>query len=190
LDFLLFSNNTVTDYDFTTAFDAEPLLFDPCLASMSGLLDVNTIPAPLAGFNIDTDNGSLGIEPQIRTLSPDSSAASTNDKERSSSSTSPITSSSSVLPSPKLSKKRPAKASPRAEKISSSRASPDEAEDVVCKRQRNTAAARRYRKRKEDRQSELETLLAEMTKDRDDLRLRLARSEAEADVLRSMVKKG
>ena len=156
---------------------------------MTGLLDGDTVPAQVSGFDVDTISGFLGSEPQIRDLSPNSSAASTYDKERSSSSTSPITSSSSVLPSPKTSKKRPAKASPHAEKISSSRASPDEAEDVVCKRQRNTAAARRYRKRKEDRQSELETLLAEMTKDRDDLRLRLARSEAEADVLRSMVKK-
>ena len=156
---------------------------------MSGLLDVNTIPALSAGFSVDANSGSLGIESHFRTLSPTASAASANDKERSSSSTSPITSSSSVLPSPKFSKKRPAKASPHADKIPSSRASPDEAEDVVCKRQRNTAAARRYRKRKEDRQSELESLLAEMTKERNDLRLRLARSETEADVLRSMVKK-
>jgi hypothetical protein len=57
----------------------------------------------------------------------------------------------------------------------------------VEKRQRNTEAARRYRQRKLDRVSELEEALAAMTQERDDLRLKLARAETEADVLRSMV---
>ena len=61
--------------------------------------------------------------------------------------------------------------------------------EVVHKRQRNTEAARRYRQRKVDRVTELEEALASMAKDRDDLRLKLARSEAEADVLRGIVGK-
>ncbi|KAI6791308.1 hypothetical protein KC367_g8105 [Hortaea werneckii] len=56
------------------------------------------------------------------------------------------------------------------------------------KRQRNTEAARRYRQRKVDRTSELEEALAAVSKERDELRLKLARSEAEAEVLRRMVK--
>ncbi|KAM0720539.1 hypothetical protein Q7P37_004675 [Cladosporium fusiforme] len=57
------------------------------------------------------------------------------------------------------------------------------------KRERNTEAARRYRQRRQDRLEELEEALAAMTKDRDDLRIKLARSEAEADVLRGLVGK-
>lgn len=59
----------------------------------------------------------------------------------------------------------------------------------VHKRQRNTEAARRYRQRKVDRVTELEEALRQMTAERDDLRLRLARSEASADVLRGMMEK-
>lgn len=59
--------------------------------------------------------------------------------------------------------------------------------DRKRKRERNTEAARRYRQRRVDHVSELEDALAAMTKERDDLRLKLARSEAEADVLRDMV---
>ncbi|RMX86529.1 hypothetical protein D0869_03026 [Hortaea werneckii] len=56
------------------------------------------------------------------------------------------------------------------------------------KRQRNTEAARRYRQRKVDRTAELEEALAAVSKERDELRLKLARSEAEAEVLRRMVR--
>ncbi|GAB1739836.1 hypothetical protein NU219Hw_g4771t1 [Hortaea werneckii] len=56
------------------------------------------------------------------------------------------------------------------------------------KRQRNTEAARRYRQRKVDRAAELEEALAAVSKERDELRLKLARSEMEAEVLRRMVR--
>ncbi|KAK4552521.1 hypothetical protein LTR86_010365 [Recurvomyces mirabilis] len=58
------------------------------------------------------------------------------------------------------------------------------------KRQRNTEAARRYRQKKADRVSELEEALAEMTRERDELRLRLAKADGEVSVLRGMVGKG
>jgi hypothetical protein len=70
-----------------------------------------------------------------------------------------------------------------------SRASPPSTDERVHKRQRNTEAARRYRQRKVDRLTELEEALASMTQERDDLKLKLAKSEAEADVLRSLVGK-
>lgn len=71
-------------------------------------------------------------------------------------------------------------------------ASPDDEPDTKKrKRERNTEAARRYRQRRQDRLEELEEALAAMTKDRDGLRLKLARAEAEADILRGlMAKKG
>ncbi|KAH6886395.1 hypothetical protein B0T10DRAFT_608060 [Thelonectria olida] len=56
------------------------------------------------------------------------------------------------------------------------------------KRQRNTLAARKYRQKRLDRIAELEQALADMTGDRDDLRLKLARREAEADALREMLR--
>jgi hypothetical protein len=57
----------------------------------------------------------------------------------------------------------------------------------VEKRQRNTEAARRYRQRKLDKLSTVEEALMAMTKERDELRLELARARAEADILKGMV---
>lgn len=65
--------------------------------------------------------------------------------------------------------------------------SSSEPTDKIVKRQRNTEAARRYRQRKVDRVTELEEALAAMTKERDDFKIKLARSEAEVDVLRRLV---
>lgn len=68
-------------------------------------------------------------------------------------------------------------------------ASKRDAEDpeIVVKRQRNTIAARKYRQKRLDRIQELEDALKAMTDERDDLRLRLARQEAETAALREMM---
>ncbi|KAL6400284.1 hypothetical protein AUP68_15982 [Ilyonectria robusta] len=50
-------------------------------------------------------------------------------------------------------------------------------------------AARKYRQKRLDRIAELEQALADMTGDRDDLRLKLVRREAEVDALREMLGK-
>ncbi|KAI9898033.1 hypothetical protein N3K66_006393 [Trichothecium roseum] len=60
-------------------------------------------------------------------------------------------------------------------------------EDAETKRKRNTMAARRYRQRKLDRVAELEKQLAEMTSERDDLKVKLARREAEVGALREVI---
>ncbi|GKT45871.1 LOW QUALITY PROTEIN: uncharacterized protein ColSpa_06052 [Colletotrichum spaethianum] len=60
--------------------------------------------------------------------------------------------------------------------------------DKVLRRQRNTIAARKYRQKKVDRIDELENLLKEMTRERDDLRIRLARQEAETEALKSIMR--
>lgn len=65
----------------------------------------------------------------------------------------------------------------------------DESAAVALKRQRNTLAARKYRQKRLDRISELEEALAAMTSERDDMRLQLARREAEVDALREMLNK-
>lgn len=64
----------------------------------------------------------------------------------------------------------------------------DEDADVVLKRQRNTIAARKYRQKRLDRIKELEDALEGMTRERDDLRLKLARQEAETAALREMMR--
>lgn len=58
---------------------------------------------------------------------------------------------------------------------------------TVLKRQRNNVAARKYRQKRIDRINELELELDEVKSERDDLKIRLARQEAEAAALRSML---
>ncbi|GKU09513.1 unnamed protein product [Fusarium langsethiae] len=71
------------------------------------------------------------------------------------------------------------------------RKSPLEEEDsaVTLKRWRNTLAARKYRQKRLDRIFELQDALAAMTNERDDMRLQLARREAEVDTLKEMLGK-
>lgn len=67
--------------------------------------------------------------------------------------------------------------------------STDKPEDqlVLEKRQRNTMAARRCRQRKEDRIARLEMQLKMVTKERDDLRLQVARLQGENMALKKVV---
>ena len=76
---------------------------------------------------------------------------------------------------------------PRATVITPPSSADTPGETTSVKRQRNTEAARRYRQRKVDRVSDLEDELRKMTQERDELKLKLARAETEADVLRGMV---
>ena len=57
------------------------------------------------------------------------------------------------------------------------------------KRQRNSAAARKYRQKFVDRIAELEKALAEVSAERDQLKLKLVRSDAEVEVLRGFVER-
>lgn len=65
-------------------------------------------------------------------------------------------------------------------------AAPDS--DVILKRQRNTIAARKYRQKRLDRITELETALKAMTRERDDLKIQLARQEAETSALKELMR--
>jgi hypothetical protein len=62
--------------------------------------------------------------------------------------------------------------------------------DKIVKRQRNNIAARKYRQKKIDRISELEDALNDMTKERDELRLELARQQAQTRALKDMMGNG
>ena len=60
-------------------------------------------------------------------------------------------------------------------------------EDRADKRRRNTIAAAKYRQKKLDRISELEESLDTVTKERDDLKLELARRDAEFALLKKLL---
>lgn len=62
-----------------------------------------------------------------------------------------------------------------------------EEERIVEKRRRNTMAARRFRKRKQDHVSDLESQLNTVTKERDDLKLQVAKWEGEVMALRKLL---
>ncbi|KAK3367360.1 hypothetical protein B0T24DRAFT_635652 [Lasiosphaeria ovina] len=61
-------------------------------------------------------------------------------------------------------------------------------DDLVAKRQRNNVAAKKYRQKKLDRIQELEEEVDEVKRERDELRISLARKEAETAALREMLK--
>lgn len=74
-------------------------------------------------------------------------------------------------------------------RISKHSASPADVDpEVVSRRQRNNVAAKRYRQKKIDRIEELEDQVKEVTQERDDLRIRVARQEAEVAALREMLR--
>ncbi|KAK3337615.1 hypothetical protein B0T19DRAFT_79641 [Cercophora scortea] len=64
----------------------------------------------------------------------------------------------------------------------------DDDQDTLVKRQRNNIAAKKYRQKKVDRIEQLEAELDEVKGERDELRIRLARQEAETSALREMLK--
>jgi len=67
------------------------------------------------------------------------------------------------------------------------RRSPPVDHETALKRQRNNVAARKYRQKRIDRINELELELDDVKQERDDLKIRLARQEAETAALRTML---
>lgn len=84
-------------------------------------------------------------------------------------------------------KKPPTEASIRSVSPSSQDSDDDRLQE---KRRRNKLAARRLRQKKMNQMSDLEARLEEMTKERDDLRLKAAKWEGEVMVLRQLLDKG
>lgn len=82
--------------------------------------------------------------------------------------------------------KKPKRGRPPTSEAARRSASPDP--ETVVKRQRNNVAAKKYRQKKIDRIQELEEVVDEVKRERDELRIRLARQEAETEALREMLK--
>lgn len=70
---------------------------------------------------------------------------------------------------------------------SNNSAQDSEEERIVEKRRRNTMAARRFRQRKQDHVSDLQSQLSKVTKERDDLKLQVAKWEGEVMALRKLL---
>ena len=132
------------------------------------------------------------IEPQNANLPP-SFSASSNEL----SSTETFTTRNSFTPgaldlSPQRSNSSPSQ--PTADELSTSRdhsknVSTDAPAILAQKRHRNNIAARKYRQKHIDRISELELALETMTRDRNELRIQLAKREAEVEVLKDIVQR-
>lgn len=70
---------------------------------------------------------------------------------------------------------------------SNNSAQDSEEERIIEKRRRNTMAARRFRQRKQDHVSDLQSQLSKVTKERDDLKLQVAKWEGEVMALRKLL---
>lgn len=70
---------------------------------------------------------------------------------------------------------------------SNNSAQDSEEERIVEKRRRNTMAARRFRQRKQDHVSDLQSQLSKVTQERDDLKLQVAKWEGEVMALRKLL---
>lgn len=179
---------SLNDYDFS---------FDPALidALPDSIPDFWLVPPPRA----NTDDApqdhqdqeqQQSQQQQLLTLNPapsqssqpPSSSSITLDPPTNTTTADPISHSRASSPS---SASPPGRASGAGRATSSKRDAEDP--DVVVKRQRNTIAARKYRQKRLDRIQELEDALKAMTGERDDLRLKLARQEAETAALREMM---
>ena len=176
------SSATLTPVDFSTRqdpinFDTQPFESSPPFDLSTELEHVSSQSRPSARtigplmidlpIPIDTLPSSRQLQAGRPTPPPSVSNAGPSSK----------TTSPSIAP-------RAARASPSVSD------SPEEGGDSrKRKRERNTEAARRYRQRRQDRLEELEDALAAMQKERDELRIKLARSEAETDILRGLMAK-
>lgn len=192
-----FLNTLLYDYDFsntantlgTGLFDLNSMTTGPASTTMGGQYcgdalfnweqpDVSHMPTPMLSIGSDIRTTTSSPTHMISPVSSHSSSSHVDAHSFHPTNAKPPSASS-------LSNKRPA---PKYSEAASTPSSTLDDNDRVTKRHRNTEAARRYRQRKLDRVTELEEALAEMTKERDELKLKLARSEAEADVLRSIRK--
>ncbi|KAM0217397.1 hypothetical protein ACHAQD_007370 [Fusarium lateritium] len=165
------------DFGNTLQTNAGDGLFDNIMIpDLNGSLDAQQTLDMGDGFFVQEQPLPVNSSP----LEQQSTSNTPHPTNKTPSSSIPGTSTFSLHPSPSSSSgsSRKRKSSPE-----------DEDSNVALKRQRNTLAARKYRQKRLDRITELEDALAAMKDERDDMRLQLARREAEADALREMLAK-
>jgi hypothetical protein len=142
-----------------------------------------TFSIPAIQTNIRLQESSVSITAPMSRISSNSPAegAASNSSNDSSTGISPIDSSvgSDLSVNKASAQKRPRTNEPEVDSDKSS-----------IKRQRNTIASRKYRQKRLDRLADLEKRLDMMTSERDSLRIKLARREAEVDALRNILSTG
>jgi hypothetical protein len=181
------SSATLTPVDFSTRHDPF-ITFDSSNTTLTPPLE----PSPPFDLSTQSEYASAGSLPAVRTIGPlvvdvPTNSGSSSHKLQVSRPTPPPSVRNTGFLSKKTSPAATTKAAPASPSPSDS---PEEGGDSrKRKRERNTEAARRYRQRRQDRLEELEEALAAMAKDRDELRIKLARSEAETDILRGLMAK-
>jgi len=187
-----FPENNSNSWDFDQTLEEPPSQpttldstdFDPLLFSLQSSAPLNHLQTMGTSLS-PTTTQSQSPNAAVNSNSP-STSSSTSSHSLSHHSTPQLNSisSSSSTHSYRVSKSKPG---PKPKYQPSTPSTPD---DVIDKRSRNNLAAKKYRQKKVDRITELEMMLADMTKERDELKLRLARKEAEGEILREVMRKG
>ncbi|KAF6808316.1 BZIP transcription factor JlbA/IDI-4 [Colletotrichum sojae] len=177
------ANLAIEDLDRSVELPLDPILDTETLSRLSGSLGMDVARSGLTGYG---DQRYLQ-RPQASAPTGSTSTAHSDtllsDFGRSGSEEAPlaepIVTQTTIRDKPNPRAKRKAVPSDEEEPTS----------DTLAKRQRNTIAARRYRQKGRDRIAELEVSLKSVQEERDQLKLQLARKEAEVDALREMLRK-
>jgi hypothetical protein len=144
--------------------------------SASPLNDMSLLDIDLASSNIFNMAATPGSTTCIQQSSPDDRLVLPAKQ----------TPSSSTV-STKISSKTNKRSRPDPSPVDSSNSAQDSEEERMEKRRRNTMAARRFRQRKQDHVADLKERLDNVTKERDDLRLQVAKWEGEVMALRKLL---
>ncbi|KAL8403295.1 hypothetical protein RB594_008519 [Gaeumannomyces avenae] len=195
LDQALWDSATAT-LDPTTVFASVPPVPALALQSPDSFGDVETTPSLASSVSSLSPKEPLGDHLLFGDLvvapSParnaSSSPAAVAEKPRASSSK--TSKNKKMPPAPAMSVFSVNASSGGGRKRSREQSTADEDDDDVAladKRRRNNAAAAKYRQKKLDRISELEEVVADVSKERDELKLQLARRDEEIRILREML---
>jgi hypothetical protein len=144
--------------------------------------DKGMICSSLCDFDVGP-NTSTAISPSLLTVDPSSSSTSQGNSPDALPfpTSTPTTTTTNSTPS-SAATIHPGLALPRQPKRSL------DSTESLSRKQRNNLAAHKYRQKKIDRIAELETKVESLARERDDLRIRLARQEAETATLRELLR--
>jgi len=167
-----------------TTFSTSSLDFPPVTAFQPHSFDAIPGLGNDSFESLPTDNVSLPLDPLNNSQAPAFDIFSTFTEPMHTQSLSQQSHSSSSSTTPTTS--NPSTSSPKS-KPGRKRASSPETEPQADKRRRNNAAAAKYRQKKLDRISELELALEQVSKERDELKLQMAKRDAEVELLNRLL---
>jgi hypothetical protein len=160
-----FTFEPINTTDFDTPDSLEQLLY-PDATNLTSYTDNNTTT------HLDLTHLATSIKPVSSSTMHATSPNISSHTSRSSSTSASANTLATNTNAPKAGKKR---------------ASSTEDDEVVEKRQRNNAAAAKYRQKKLDRIAELEKALQEVSTERDNLKIQLAKKDGEVEILNRLL---